>query len=227
MVKDVFLAMLPYTPTLTKISELMRVSPPLTFANAPVCVIEPPAGFEALSAAIAERCAITMVYEPGWQRPSPRLITPRLVLEVYGVIYVIAYCHVSEAERTFRLDRIQGVGSSSRCGTHGQVHHAKGMGTLATLVLGEAVSTDRCEASPRQREGRAVIKAGRSTPHDPSSTGSRGTVRSATRQIAMDGQHASERVIPQPSRLSGVKRALIKSPEGLDSRQTCLYIPMP
>jgi DNA polymerase-3 subunit epsilon len=107
MVKDVFLAMLRHPPTLTKISELMRVSQPLTFVDAPVCAIQPPAGFEALATAITEQCAITMVYESGWERPQRRMITPRLMLEVHGVAYVIAHCHLSHAERTFRLDRIR------------------------------------------------------------------------------------------------------------------------
>ena len=107
LVKDVFLAMLRRTPTLTKISEFMHVSQPLTFSDAPVCAIELPPGFEALSTAIAERCAIAIVYEQGWLGPKSRVITPRLVLEVHGVAYVIAHCHLSDAERTFRLDRIR------------------------------------------------------------------------------------------------------------------------
>ena len=107
LVKDIFLAMLQHTPTLKRLSELMRVSQPLTFADAPVYAIDPPAGFEALTMAMTEQCAITIVYEHGWQRPTPRMITPRLVLEVHGVAYVIAHCHLSDAERTFRLDRIR------------------------------------------------------------------------------------------------------------------------
>jgi predicted DNA-binding transcriptional regulator YafY len=86
---------------------LGNLSPRLTFADAPVCAIEPPASFEVLSTAIAERCAIAIVYEQGWQRPTPRMITPHLVLEVDGVAYVIAHGHRSDAERTFRLDRIR------------------------------------------------------------------------------------------------------------------------
>jgi predicted DNA-binding transcriptional regulator YafY len=35
------------------------------------------------------------------------MITPRMVLEVHGVAYVIAHCHMSDAERTFWLDRIR------------------------------------------------------------------------------------------------------------------------
>jgi len=76
-------------------------------SDARVWPINPPSGFEALAMAMAKPCAITIVYEPGWQRPTPRMITPRLVLEVHGVVYVIAHCHLSNAEKTFRLDRIR------------------------------------------------------------------------------------------------------------------------
>jgi DNA polymerase III epsilon subunit len=107
LVKEVFLAMLRHTPTVKTIADVMRVSQPLTFADAPVYAIDPPAGFEALTMAMTERFAIAVVYEHGWQRPQPRTITPRLVLEVHGVAYVIAHCHMSGEERTFRLDRIR------------------------------------------------------------------------------------------------------------------------
>jgi hypothetical protein len=108
LVKDIFPAMLKDIPTLKTIAELGHLSPPLTFAEAPVYAIDPPAGFEALTMSMTERCAIAIVYEHGWQQPTPRMITPRLVLEVQGVAYVIAHCHLSDAERTFRLDRILG-----------------------------------------------------------------------------------------------------------------------
>jgi DNA polymerase III subunit epsilon len=108
LVKDVFLAMLKDIPTVKTIADVMRVLQPLAFADAPVCAIEPPADFEALAMAMTERCAITIVYEHGGLRPTPRMITPCLVLEVHGVAYVIAHCHQSDAERTFRLDRIRG-----------------------------------------------------------------------------------------------------------------------
>jgi DNA polymerase III subunit epsilon len=107
LVKDIFLAVLQHVPAVRTITDLARFSLPLTFADAPVFAIEPPPGFEALTTALSERCAITIVYEHGWQRPQPRMITPRLVLEVHGVAYVIAHCHLSGAERTFRLDRIR------------------------------------------------------------------------------------------------------------------------
>jgi len=107
LVKDIFLEMLRRTPTLKTIADLGHLSPPLTFADAPVCATKAPAGFEALTTAMSEQCAITIVYEHGWQRPTPRMITPRLVLEVHGVAYVIAHRHLSDTERTFGLDRIR------------------------------------------------------------------------------------------------------------------------
>jgi DNA polymerase-3 subunit epsilon len=107
LLKDIFLAVLQHVAAVRTITDLARFSLPLTFADAQVFAIEPPPGFEALTTALSERCAITIVYEHGWQRPQPRMITPRLVLEVQGVAYVIAHCHLSGAERTFRLDRIR------------------------------------------------------------------------------------------------------------------------
>jgi DNA polymerase III epsilon subunit-like protein len=90
LVKDVFLAMLNGIPTLKRISELRHISQPITFADAPVFSIDPPEGFEELTTAITERCPITIVYDRGSQRLGPRKITPRLMLEVHGVTYVVA-----------------------------------------------------------------------------------------------------------------------------------------
>jgi predicted DNA-binding transcriptional regulator YafY len=107
LVKDVFLVMLKGMPTVKTTAELMRVSQLLRFTDAPVFTSEPPSGFEVLTTAISDQYAITIIYESGWPRPTPRMITPRLVLDVHGVAYVIAYCHLCHAERTFRLDRIR------------------------------------------------------------------------------------------------------------------------
>jgi DNA polymerase III subunit epsilon len=106
-VKDIFLAMLQHALTVKTIADVMRLSPLLTFADAPVFAIQPPPGFEALTTALSQRCAVTIVYEHRWQQPKPRIITPRLVLEVHRVAYVIAHCHLSDAERIFRLDCIR------------------------------------------------------------------------------------------------------------------------
>jgi predicted DNA-binding transcriptional regulator YafY len=98
---------LQHFPAVRTITDLTRFSLPLTFADASDFAIEPPPGVEALTTALSERCAITIVYKSGWQRPRPRKITPRLVLEVNGVTYVMAQCRQDEFEKTFPLDRIR------------------------------------------------------------------------------------------------------------------------
>jgi DNA polymerase III epsilon subunit-like protein len=84
LVKDIFLATLKDVPTVKSIADLVHISPLLTSGDTPVCAIQPRAGFEALTTAMAERCAIAIVYDRESQRPGPRKITPRLMLEGRG-----------------------------------------------------------------------------------------------------------------------------------------------
>jgi DNA polymerase III subunit epsilon len=107
LVKEIFLKILRSRPTVRTVADLARLSPPLTFADAPVFPIEPPARFQALAMALVEGSALTIVYESGGQGAWVRRITPRLVLQAYGLAYVIAHCHRDGFEKTFRLDRIQ------------------------------------------------------------------------------------------------------------------------
>jgi len=72
LVKEIFLTMLKDIPTVKTIAKLMRVSQPLTFADAPFCAIEPSPGFEVLATAIAERYTITMIDEWGTPLSRPR-----------------------------------------------------------------------------------------------------------------------------------------------------------
>jgi hypothetical protein len=88
LVKDVFPTMLRRIPTVNKIADPAHLSPPLTFADTPVFAIEPPADFEALTAALSAHCAGMMRYERGMPCEGGRKITPRLVLEVRGVRYL-------------------------------------------------------------------------------------------------------------------------------------------
>jgi predicted DNA-binding transcriptional regulator YafY len=90
-----------------KLADLAHPAPPLTCSGALVFAIEPLPGFEALTTALSERCAITIVYEHGWQWPRPQTMTPLLVLEVKDVAYVVALCHPNRCEKVFRLDRIR------------------------------------------------------------------------------------------------------------------------
>lgn len=53
--------------------------------------------------------AVTIAYHSPTYGASVRRIAPRLVYESDGATYVEAWCERDQAERTFRLDRVQGV----------------------------------------------------------------------------------------------------------------------
>ena len=106
-VKEIFLNIVCNRPTVRTVADLARLSPPLTFADAPVFPITPPARFAPLAMALAEHCALTIEYASGARGAWVRKVTPRLVLQAHGLAYVIAHCHRDGFEKTFRLDRIQ------------------------------------------------------------------------------------------------------------------------
>ncbi len=47
-----------------------------------------------------------ITYQDQKGRQSKRWITPKQVLTAYNSVYLIAYCHLRESERNFRVDRI-------------------------------------------------------------------------------------------------------------------------
>ena len=49
---------------------------------------------------------------------SSRLVEPKTLLAVDGVLYVRCYCHSSDAPRTFRIDRILNVQLTDQVGNH-------------------------------------------------------------------------------------------------------------
>jgi DNA polymerase III epsilon subunit-like protein len=78
LVKEIFLAMLQHVPTVRTMADPGWLWPTLTFANASVCAIEPPAGFAVLTTTMTEKCAITIIYERATQ---PSRIRP-VILQV-------------------------------------------------------------------------------------------------------------------------------------------------
>jgi DNA polymerase-3 subunit epsilon len=53
---------------------------------------------------------ILITYIDAKGEETVRLITPRRVTEMNGYVYMVAYCHMRQAERQFRLDRIARIG---------------------------------------------------------------------------------------------------------------------
>jgi DNA polymerase III subunit epsilon len=59
----------------------------------------------AIAEAISQRCSIFVRYQ-GRGDYTDRTISPLYATEQNGATYIVAYCHLRQAQRTFRLDRI-------------------------------------------------------------------------------------------------------------------------
>jgi DNA polymerase III subunit epsilon len=70
-------------------------------------ILLPPSLQEALSA----NKTLEITYLDGKGQETARRITPLRVQAANGYIYVVAFCHLRQAERSFRLDRIVAIGS--------------------------------------------------------------------------------------------------------------------
>lgn len=60
---------------------------------------------EPLSEALSRRCSLRIRYQSP-QGETDRVISPLYATEQDGAGYVVAFCHLRQAQRTFRLDRI-------------------------------------------------------------------------------------------------------------------------
>lgn len=71
--------------------------------------VEPPvpSGWDELLRAIELGRRLRISYEGGSLGPAPREITPRRFRHMGGVAYIVAECHASSIEKTFRLDRMK------------------------------------------------------------------------------------------------------------------------
>jgi predicted DNA-binding transcriptional regulator YafY len=94
---------------LKTVDDLFRVSPPLSFQDSGTFVLEPPAGYEDLGVAIREERTVELKYDGAMTGIVERRITPRGLMQTRGRAYLTATCHLSGAEKTYRLDRIREI----------------------------------------------------------------------------------------------------------------------
>lgn len=71
---------------------------------------EPPAGDGAkLTAAIAARRTVTILYDGGTKGAGARSVTPSRMQRRGGELYLFAWCHADGREKQYRVDRIRSV----------------------------------------------------------------------------------------------------------------------
>jgi len=66
-----------------------------------------PTGWDRLLDAIATGARVRMRYEGGSRGTEPREITPREIVNRGGAAYLVAFCHLDDFEKSFRLDRVR------------------------------------------------------------------------------------------------------------------------
>lgn len=59
-----------------------------------------------LQEALTQNAAVEITYLDAQGRQTCRAVTPRQLLSIRGEAYLVAFCHLRQAERHFRLDRI-------------------------------------------------------------------------------------------------------------------------
>lgn len=101
-----FCRMLAMQPEVSRLSDLFRLSPPLRLAENRI--LSTSIGeMDALWAAIEESRVIEMVYDGGSRGLLPRRVTPLEIYQSGGRAYLVAYCHIDQMQKTFRVDRIR------------------------------------------------------------------------------------------------------------------------
>jgi DNA polymerase III epsilon subunit family exonuclease len=106
-VRNLLVKLLSLVPEVTCWSDLTGYCNPFKFSDLGAPILDRlhtmPAGFDYIATAITNGEKVSLVYRGS---RSYRLVTPRSVHSWKGNVYLTAYCHLSDAERTFRLDKI-------------------------------------------------------------------------------------------------------------------------
>jgi DNA polymerase III epsilon subunit family exonuclease len=76
------------------------------FDEGGIVLAEPPAGFEALAVAIEQHLDVEMIYRGGSKGAAPRRVTPLALFRQGPYVYLAAFCHRDQLQKTFRLDKI-------------------------------------------------------------------------------------------------------------------------
>lgn len=107
LVKGLFLKLLERSEGVGTVAELASLARPIGFADAKVSRMEAPPGFEDLGMALEEELPVEIAYMGGTKGPEPRRVTPRVIVESDGIMYLAAFCHVDGKNKMYRLSRIR------------------------------------------------------------------------------------------------------------------------
>lgn len=91
---------------LESLDEVLRLARPCCLGDMEELDCRPPSGYERMAEMIESRSVLAMLYQGGPRGASWLRTTPRGFVRSGGRSYLLAYCHWSRVEKTYRLDRI-------------------------------------------------------------------------------------------------------------------------
>jgi DNA polymerase III epsilon subunit family exonuclease len=106
MAREVFLRCLERGNLLSE-QDLLTSATVLSFEPSVDFTVEFPPGFEEICKAIEEGIKVKMNYSGGTKGKKVRTVTPLGLMGKNGVLYLSAFCHIDQYEKSFRLDRIE------------------------------------------------------------------------------------------------------------------------
>ncbi len=107
LVRRLFMIASPRLNEIQSIFQLNSIATVLSMSDWRVEKAELPSAYADLSAAVEQGGAVEIEYQSSTSGASTRVIRPLQVHRQGGVHYIVAFCERSQAERTFRLDRIR------------------------------------------------------------------------------------------------------------------------
>jgi DNA polymerase III subunit epsilon len=107
LVRMAFQHLRQFWPSAMTMEELVRRCGQYHFSDGRLRDAELPEAFADITLACKEHLALDIVYAASGRPPEPRRIRPSRIFEQRSTMYIRAFCEKSQAERTFRLDRLR------------------------------------------------------------------------------------------------------------------------
>ncbi len=104
LVKGILERMVADTPALADGNRLLQLGKAKQISDWGVSLAEAPPGWDDLREAMREGTRLVIEYDTGSR--TTRAVTPLVLTRARGKLYLTAFCHLRNAERLFRLDRI-------------------------------------------------------------------------------------------------------------------------
>jgi DNA polymerase-3 subunit epsilon len=106
---SVFRELIRQTPIISTTAELQTLLEPLTWQDGGVFAVPHSTRVAPIINAIEQRCRISILYEMAEGQLCDISVSPLALIHSLGREYLVALCHRSESQKTYRLDRIRRV----------------------------------------------------------------------------------------------------------------------